>query len=363
MKRAGFVAGAIATVIFTAPRAHAEPATPNVTLAVTPGTGGGPWKLVVTNGGELPVLIAADPRVITLDLIPQNPSAKVTTLRCALPADARPTSDEGRELVVPAKRSWSATFDPLFYCFGAKERAMLVPGTTVKAHLGWPAPLVAPKNANAKKAALPSSPFVVSPVGASVGQLAPMKELEASTFTLTEAVTAAPPPSSAAAASPTPESNESTPAKKPLSLVATEATDVARGVDVPITLTLANESDHAVTTFFRASTLAFTVNGPAGSVSCGSPRAIAEPFRELFTTIGVKGKSSTTLLVSALCPADTFDEPGIYRVVARVDTRGTSGRNIGLKTWDGEVVAKTPALIRVRTPRKTTPPAKKPQLD
>lgn len=361
MKRAGFAAFAIATVIFTSPRAHAEPATPNVTLAVTPGTAGGPWKLVVTNGGELPVLLAADPRVITLDLVPQNPSAKVTTLRCALPDDARPTSDEGRELVVPAKRSWSVSFDPLFYCFGTKERALLVPGTTVKAHLGWPASLTAPKNANAKKApAAPSPPFVVSPVGAAVGQLAPMKELEAATFTLSEAVTAAPPPASAAAASP--EANEPSP-KKPLAITATEATDVARGIDVPITLTLANESDRAVTTFFRASTLAFTVNGPAGSVACGSPRAIAEPFRELFTTIGVKGKTSQTLLVSALCPAGTFDEPGVYRVVARLDTRGTSGRNVGLKTYDGEVIAKTPALIRVRTPRKTAPPAKKPQLD
>lgn len=360
MSRAGFAALAIATVIFTSPRAHAEPATPNVTLALTPGTAGGPWKLVVTNGGELPVLLAADPRVITLDLFPQNPSAKVVTLRCTLPDDARPSSDEGRELVVPAKRSWSTTFDPLFYCFGAKERALLVPGTTVKAHFGWPAPLVTPKKA--KKPAAPSAPFVVSPVGAAVGQLAPMKVLDASTFTLTEAVTAAPPPASAAAASP--EANEATPAQKPpLAITATEATDVGRGAEVPITITLANESDRSVTTFFRASTLAFTVNGPAGSVACGSPRAIAEPFRELFTTIGVKGKSSQTLLVTALCPAGTFDEPGVYRVVAKLDTRGTSGRNVGLKTYDGEVIAKTPALIRVRTPRKTAPPTKKPQLD
>jgi hypothetical protein len=36
---------------------------------------------------------------------------------------------------------------------------------------------------------------------------------------------------------------------------------------------------------------------------------------------------------------------------------------VGLKTWDGEVSAKIPALIRVRTPRKVAPPAKKPQLD
>ena len=366
MKRAGFAAIALATVTtFTAPRAHAEPATPNVSLSVTPGTAGGPWKLVVTNNGELPVLIAADPRVVSLELIPQNPSAKVATLRCNLPDDARPSSDEGRELVVPAKRSWSASFDPLFYCFGAKERALLVPGTTVKARLGWPAPRVASKAAKkgaAATPAAPSAPFVVSPVGASVGQLAPMKELEASTFTLTEAVTAAPPPASAAAASPS--ASETTPeAKAPLSITASEATDVGRGVDVPITLTVANESDRAVVTFFRSSTLAFTVNGPAGSVSCGSPRSIAQPFRELFTTIGVKAKSSTTLLISAFCPAGTFDEPGIYRVLPRLDTRGTSGRNVGLKTWDGETIAKTPALIRVRTQRKSALPAKKPQLD
>jgi hypothetical protein len=359
MKRAGFVA-LIAIVTFTTPPARAQPAQPNVTLSITPGTAGGPWKLVVTNGGELPVLLAADARVLTLDLIPQNPSAKVTTLRCALPNDARPTSDEGHELVVPAKRSWSASFEQLFYCFGAKERALLVPGTTVKAHFGWPAPAVAPKHA--KKAADPSAPFVVSPVGAAVGQLAPMKEIEASTFTLTEAVTAAPPPASAAAASPA--SSEAPEAKKPpLAITATAATDVARGVDVPITITVTNESDRAVITFFRASTLAFTVNGPAGSVACGSPRAIDEPFRELFTTIGAKGKASSTLLVSAHCPAGTFDEPGVYRVLAKLDTRGTSGRNVGLKTWDGEIVAKTPALVRVRTPRKLPPPPKKPQLD
>ena len=360
MKRAGFALATAAIAIFASSPAHAEPATPNVSLAVTPGSAGGPWKLVVTNNGELPVLLAADARIVTLDLIPQNPSAKVATLRCALPDDARPSTDEGRELVVPAKRSWSLSFDPLFYCFGAKERAMLVAGTTVKARLGWPAPVVAPKtNKKTAAASAPAAPFVVSPVGASVGQLAPMKDLEASTFTLTEAITAAPPPASAAAASAEPTETR----KPPLAITATEATDVARGVDVPITLTIANESDRAVTTFFRASTLAFTVNGPAGSVSCGNPRVIAEPFRELFTTIGVKAKTSATLLVSALCPAGTFDEPGIYRVLPRLDTRGTSGRNVGLKTWDGEVVAKSPALIRVRTPRKSAAPAKKPQLD
>ncbi len=350
MKRAGLLGAA--AIALVASHAHADPpAPPNLTLAITPGTGGGPWKMVVKNEGELPVRIAADARLLVLDLIPQNPTPKQPQLRCMLPEDARPASDEGRELVIPAKRSWSASFDPLYYCFGAKERALLVPGTTVKAHFGWPAPLVPPKKA--KKPAPPAAPFVVSPVGAAVGQVAPAKEIEAATFSLAEAVTIAPPTGEAA-------TDEA--AKPPVALGATEAVDVAHGVDVPITVTLVNESDRAVTTFFRTSTLAFKVKGPAGSFSCGTPRSIEEPFRELFTSLGAKQKTSTTVLVTAICPAGTFDEPGIYRVVPKLDTRGASGRNIGLRTWDGEVSAKSPSLVRVRSPRRPTPPTK-PQLD
>ena len=359
MKRAGLLVAA-SLALLTAD-AHADPLAPaSVTLAVTPGSAGGPWKLVVKNEGELPVRIAADARLLVLDLVPQNPTPKLPSVRCVLPADARPSGDEGRELVVPAKRSWSASFDPLFYCFGAKERALLVPGTTVKARFGWPEPLVASKKA--KKPAGPTAPFAVSPVGAAVGQLAPAKALEASSFTLTEAVTVAPPPASAAAASAPSEGVTTEATKPPVAIRASEAVDVARGGDVPMTVTLANESDRAVTTFFRASTLAFTVNGPAGSVSCGTPRSTPEPFRELFTTIGAKQKTSTTLLVSALCPDGTFDEAGIYRVVPKLDTRGTSGRNIGLKTWDGEVSAQAPSLVRVRASRRPAAPTK-PQLD
>lgn len=359
MKRAGLLVAA--SIALVASHAHADPpAPPNVTLTVTPGSAGVPWKLAVKNEGELPIRIAADPRLLVLDLIPANPTPKLTSVRCALPDDARPPGDEGRELVIPAKRSWSATFDPLFYCFGAKERALLVPGTTVKARFGWPEPLTPPKKA--KKPAPPAAPFAVSPVGAAVGQVTPAKAIEGSTFTLTEAVTIAPPASSAAAASAPSEGVTTEATKPPLAIGATESTDAARGSDIALTITLTNESDRAVTTFFRSSTLAFTVNGPAGSVSCGSPRAIAEPFRELFTTIGPKQKTSTTMLVTALCPAGTFDEPGIYRVGVRLDTRGTSGRNIGLRTWDGEVSARAPSLIRVRSPRRPAAPTR-PQLD
>ena len=335
------VCSLVAAMVAFATISHAEPAAPPITLTVTPGTAGGPWKITVANGGEMPMRLSADARLITLVLEPQTPSKTIKTQECTLPADARPATDEGRELVVPGKRSWSATFDPLFYCFSAKERALLVPGTTVKVRFGF----------HPGKKPLATGPFVLAPVGAAVGQLAPVRELEASPVTLSEAITAAAP------AEKTEEGS-----KPPLALTASEAVDAARGVDIPLTITVANQSDRPVTTFFRTSTLAVRVMGPGGSVSCGSPRSTPEPFRELFSTIAPKQKSSTTLNVDALCPAGTFDDPGVYRIVPRLDTRGTSGKNVGLKTWDGEVSATAPAVVRVRTSRHIETP-KKPQLD
>src|SRR5512135_2787011 len=92
-----------------APTEAADP--PPLVLTVTPppaGKGGGPWRLRVANNGDVPVRIAADPRLLSLELTPKEGKP----LRCVLPDDTRPTSDEGRELVVPGKRSWTVAIDP-----------------------------------------------------------------------------------------------------------------------------------------------------------------------------------------------------------------------------------------------------------
>jgi hypothetical protein len=344
-----------------APPTPALPA-PSLTFTVTPGKGGAPWTMKIENGGAVPIRIAADPRLLILELTPTapDPNAKKGAktpqpVTCRLPDDVRPASDEGRELVVPGKRSWSATFDPFFYCFSARERAALAAGTNAKARFGWP--VKAAKNA---KNTGPTPPFVAAPVGAAIGQVSPMKEIESASFTLAEAVTVAPP--AASAASSTPKSDEEAPT--PLGLTMNEAMDAARGVDLSATVTLTNQGDRSVTLLHRAETVLFTVSGPAGSVSCGNPRIVGSPIRELFTTLAPKGKSQLTVLVNAICPADTFDEPGVYRVLPRIDTRNASGRPIGLKTWDGAAAGTTPMLLRIRNPRKTSAAnAKRPALD
>ena len=139
--------------------------------------------------------------------------------------------------------------------------------------------------------------------------------------------------------------------------------DVARGYEIPTTVTVANDGDKAATLLFRAETLKLEVLGPAGTVSCGSLRTIAAPIRELFSTIATKGRASLSILVTAMCPAGTFDELGVYRITPVLDTTNASGRSIGLKTWDGRVTGRAPMLLRVRSQRRPPSGQSRPSLD
>ena len=142
-----------------------------------------------------------------------------------------------------------------------------------------------------------------------------------------------------------------------------ETMDVARGFEIAATVTVVNEGDKAAALLFRPETLRFAVSGPQGSVACGTTRYIESPIRELYSTIAPKGRASLTLLLTSRCQFDTFDEPGIYRVTAVLDTSGASARTIGLKTWDGEATARSPMLLRIRTPRRPRTSSTRPVLD
>lgn len=352
--RRRFASFAGPAVLVVSTGAAAEPAgalsPPSVTLKVTPGSGGAPWKLEVANTGEEPVRIPADPRLLSLEITepetaraPTKKGAKPSApLRCVLPDDARPPSDEGLELVVPTKRSWSTTFDPLFFCFGARERRALVAGSEVKARFGWPA-VAARAGAKTAKAPPLTPPLAVTPVGAAVGKISPAKSIDADPFTLSEAV----------AVAEAPRAGDAPPG---VSLSVPEAMDAARGAELTTTVTLKNEGERPITLLFRPDMLELRITGPSGSLWCGSPRTVDSPIRELFITVAAKGKTETSVLFTASCPAGTFDDPGVYRVLPRLDTTGASGRSIGLPTWEGVAVAKTPLLVRVRTPKSPALP-------
>lgn len=375
MRAAAFAFASFLCAFFVAPPGRAEEGAvstqfpPPLALTITSGAGGGPWKLRIENTGDLPIRIAADPRLLVLDVTPPagtvlettpaqkraGGTARATepvTVRCALPEDARPATDEGRDLVVPSKRSWSANIDPLFFCFGSRERRALVAGATVKAHFGWP---VQPaKAATRKKPAAPAPPFVAAPVGAAVGKIAPAKALESAPFTIGEAVAGGPVAGG---------SREVAPGRASLSVSMPDVRDVARGVEIETTVTVVNDGDKAALLLFRPETVRFSVSGPRGSNACGTAAVVGSPIRELYSTIGVKGRASLPLLLTAKCPFDTFDEPGVFRVTAILDTSNASARSIGLKTWDGEATAKVPMLLRVRSPRRPSTSTPRPSLD
>lgn len=347
-----------------APSQHPPPPAPlpapPLTLTVDAATDAGPWRLRIENTGDLPVRVAADPRLLILDVVPPPgtlPAPKKGQkapgpVQCKLPDDARPAADEGAELVIPGKRSWSAKFDPFFYCFGGRERASLVKDAVVTAHFGW-----IPKATKSKKPSAPTPPFAAAPVGAATRELAPAKVLDASPTTLTSTPQLL--PKTEADKKPP----EDAPPTKPLALTMPATLDVARGTDLPTTVTVQNQADRKATVLFRSSTLGFNVNGPAGAVRCGETREIDSPIRELFTTLAPKGKASVALLLGAVCPTETFDAPGIYRVTPRLDTTGTSGRSLGMTTWDDVAEGTTPMLVRVRAPRRPPAEPTRPTLD
>lgn len=359
--RRGLLLAAFCTFFSLPASVHAEePTSPAMKLTITPAATG-LWSMRIQNTGDTPVRVPADPRLLSLEITPPagaTPSepAKGKTKakapagppKCVLPDAARPSTDEGHELVIPATRSWSTTFDPLFMCFGARERAALVAGASVKARFGW-APPAPPKG---KTAPAPSPPFAVTPVGASVGKVTPQKELESDPVTLADAVTTKP----AGGAS-----SEADAAKVYLTLP--ETMDAAKGADLSTTVTLVNDSERPITLLFRPDMVQFSVSGPAGSASCGTARNIGSPMRELFVTVGSKGRTSLSVLFTAVCDAGTFDSPGLYRISAKLDTTQASGRSIDVKTWDDVAQTKSPLLLRVREARKAAPPSSRPSLD
>lgn len=362
--RATGIGAAVAGAIMIAPAASAaapkpkpkapveevkELPSPQLTLKVSPAASGS-WRLSIENTGDGPIRLSADPRLLILELSPpEAPRADDKKRRpppappvCILPADTRPSSDDvAWDLVIPASRSWSTSFDPLFYCFGARERAALVAGTSVKARFGF-----MPPRARGKTTPKAAAPFVATPVGASVGKVGPLKIIDAAPLTLTDAVVVDPP---------------ATPAEN-VKLSMPESMDVARGFELSSVVTLTNGTDRPMTLLYRSDSVLFSVTGPNGKVACGAPRQVTSPIRELFTTIAVKGRADVGVMFSATCPAGTFDEVGLYRVLPKLDTTQASGRAIGLRSWDGTAEGQRPLLLRVRNPRKISPPPR-PTLD
>jgi len=288
------------------------------------------WLLHIESSDSVPLRVVGDARLLSLDITAPAPTkGHAATVHCSLPPEMRPSTDEERIQIVPPNLVYTETFDPRLYCFETQKVRALQAGAIVVAHFGF-----APGHA---RRATP--PFVVAPADEEPGRGA-SKEIVSEPFTLPESL---PTPDDPHGDSPPYDARTS-----PLTVSTPSRIDVATFRDITLPITVANPTPRAVTLLLRPETVAIDATGPSGTTRC-QWLIIPSPIAELFTTLPPKGRASTEVLVSALCPASFFDRSGLYELRAAIDTRRASGASIGLRTFDGQVWSPSTTLVRIRT--------------
>ena len=283
----------------------------------------------VTNDGDVPVRIVADARLLALDVTPRG--AK-TPVRCELPPDMRPADDLERPLVIPPRRSYAETFEPRLYCFGEKKLDALASGTIVEARLGWTRPSSQP-------------PFEVSAIDGIEPLVTPERSIAAAPIALPDDPTPAP------RQTPLRSVTDDSPH---LALTSPKAIDAESSSALQIPVTLRNEGSRTVIVEVSPATFRFDVSAPTHLERCVWPAFPGAPTRESFTHVPPHGTASLTLILADYCDPKAL-EPGLLLVRARLDTRKASGDSIGLRTFDGEVVATSPTLVRLHGGQGTKP--------
>ena len=297
---------------------------PDIKLTIDTPTRLGPWTMRVTNAGDMPVRLVADARLLVLEVTPRSAAKPV---RCELPADMRPADDMDSPLVLPPGRTYAERFEPRLYCFGGRLLDALAPGATVVARLGW---------TGGSKA---RPPFAVQSIEGVEPELAPLKTIDSLPVALPDdpAVTLSVPTP--------PRPDDPDPAR--LTVRGPATIDAPSPSNISVDVALHNEGKRPVTVRFRPETLRFDVSGPTGVEECRWPALPVAAMRELFTTLRPGTTADLPVLLAAYCSGRPFDGPGLLVVRPEMDTRKASGADIALRTFDGQVIATTPTLIRL----------------
>jgi hypothetical protein len=301
----------------------------DVVLSIEAPTARGPWVLRIMNNGDVPARIVADARLLSLDVTP--PSA-AKARHCEMPEDMRPNDPLERSLVVPPKRAYAETFEPRLYCFDGKNLDALSSGSIVVAHLG---PL---------RAGEPS--FVAaSAIDGVMPQVSDRRVLESPAIRL---------PDEAPKAATTPADITSDAAA--LSLTAPEMVDAVTTDLIEIPLTLRNGGSRPLVVRFRPELLRFDLVRASVEEHCAWPALPATPLAESFTTLRAKGGvAELTADLDAYCKDHALNDNGLIEVWAKLDTRAGSGQGIGIRSFDGQVVANSPTFVRLHHGRRPRP--------
>lgn len=336
--------------------ADAPPPVPpaNIVLRMQAPDTAGPWKMVVTNQGDVPLRFAADGRLLSLEIEPPvevdgdapygkpAPKKKPATVTCKLPSELRPSGVvEDRAIVLNPGSRYEEVISPAFYCFTDSESKALVAGARVTAKLGFA------DAAKPNPKSPPRAPFIAEPAVAGASVTA-VKEIVSESFV----VAAAPPVTGATA-----ESSDDPKAPR-LELFAGNRIDSLDEKTVGSTITLKNTGGRDVRGHVRRDSLLFEIDGPDGSAHCGYPNARRAVPHDLVETIAAGSSRSFEVWIGELCPNTVFDRPGLYRVRAGLAFPvAVAGEGAGI--WTRTVIVKEPILVRIRKGRLpffTSPP-------
>jgi hypothetical protein len=348
------------------------------------------WALAVVNRGTDGMIVAFDPRLLTLELTPPpDPKAKKTQKPpkpriCRLPEELRPTrADAAYTVVLAPGHGLVEAFDPRLYCLPQGGVSAFVPGVRVAASLGWPvetkavwrhgkreeevlpqkAPFVAmlapppppaeqdvdagavagdagpntadaTSDAGANPAAAPSTPdasgIVMTDNPTAEGEQYRIKELHGTPFEL--------------------GADYAPPAKPPaagLTFDVTQGSDAETERNATVTVELANRGTTAVEVYFRRELVTLEVSSVDGTTMCDPGPDDRSPDRQAFTRLGAGQSIKVTSRLAELCPTDTFARPGLYLVHGAFDGQN-SGSEFGFDAFVGHLGGENAATVRIR---------------
>jgi hypothetical protein len=339
----------VTSALAAAPRAEPPDLPPaSLALRVDAPAASALWKIVVTNTGNEMLRLAADGRLLRLEVRPPANAAPPTkkgkarkkdvSVECRAPTPLRPTSvDEDRAVLLPPGARYEEWIDPTLFCFDSRQKAALVPGASVVARLGFP-----PARAKRGRPARPTSPFVAEPTAAAT-TVSPIKELVAPGFVLPDAPAQ---PETPAAAPQSPA--DADPGVPRLEVSAPARVDAAGARSLSITVTASNAGKRALLANLRTENVSFDVNGPGGAVHCEQWAGERTLVNDFFRTMGPGRRQSLTILPAEICPEGSFDRPGVYRV-SPIVTVSDEADEFPAGAWTGRAVAARPTLVRIRS--------------
>jgi hypothetical protein len=344
------MAGLGSAALFAAGFASAEeaakvpnPNPPALELRVSERGPGRPWSMSVVNTGETPALLAADPRLLRLEV--QVPGRKRPET-CQLPGDLFPhRTDKRTLLVLEPGEGVAQSFDPRLYCFAAGGQWQLVPGALITPRFGWPQKqkTVWRQGKRVEEPVRQAAPFAVQAVpekGKRPNDETGVKELSGQPFALK---------SEYAEWSRTRlEADRKADEQSPLELRMVQGSDAHAERTATVRLTLKNRGKHTETVYFRRELVSFEVMRPDGLVTCDPQPDSRSPDRQAFARLRPGGSITVTSRLVELCPTGTFGSPGLYLIHARFDAADDGGE-WKLDAFVGRVVSREPATVRIRT--------------